>query len=1056
MADDDRHRPRPRHERAGTVSDAIQLLRRSIIELREDPAAAEARRRLRAVAAEHALWEQLALLLADEARAHVDRPAIAAVFLEELADVHDLLDQPLDAIAAMEALIAIAPDAVAHHERLARLYRQAGAWAKEADAFEEVGARAEGARAAAALAAAARLNHEHGRLDRAEALYRRIVERRPTDPGAWRGLDDVLCELERWRDVAEVRGARAARADSAFEKAALLRSQARALERAGDLPGAAQAVARASTHAPDHVSGLVDQADVLARSGQGREAAEILRARIDEARDRDASPDDVAALRLRLAQVLDDGCGDRPAAILVLGDLLADAPEHLPALEWMTTLAATDPDPRVHAAALLRYAAAVPSGDRAAYFATAGHRLHAAGELRAAVQALEHAAALAPDDVAIRGALAEVRTAEVVAAASAEARAGELAAAERRLRAIVDTEPHHVEANLALVELLVATDRVDAAAEHLRYTVDTMPDDAPPARTARLVHRLAQVTAALGDADESHQLLHEAHRLDRGSLEVTLALGESCFARRLWRQAALHLAAAAEHPDAPRHAAAVAAGLVHAAQAEARALRPGNAARHYEAAIRLDPRCAPAWHALAQLARDAGDARREAECLEQEAIATADPAARRRLFDAAARIARDVLADPARAERCWAEIADAGGAPVLEPLLALQRRRGATVERADTCARLARLTGDAAARRALLIEAVEALQAGGAGERASAVAEELVAQFPRDPDAVVCAATTALGAGDLRKAAAWSRRLIHTADPQDHRAGLELAHAIGVPLSDEDLRFLDAHPPRRMAAGEAYGAAVDEADRRELVDDPADRPLRDVLGLLAEALPLLAPTAAAALVEAGIPDAQRVAGSPATAAAAMVAPITRALGGPPTVLYASTHPEDDLALLFAAPPVVVLGPKAASRGDGALRFQLGRLVELSRPHRVFTAMADEAFVRLVAAVRVAFGPAPAAAAPAETLAEAERLRTRLSVGLRQRLAERLASIGPEDLDARAYVAACDRAADRAGLLACGDVTVAVLLAGGVRDAPHLVRVAASRRYLALRKKLRAR
>ena len=1057
-----------RHERAGTVSDALQLLRRSIIEIRAAPDDADARRRLRAIAAEQGLWEQLALLLADEARAHQDRPAIAAVFYEELADVHDTLDQPLETIAAMEALIEHAPDVVAHHDRIAGLYRQVGAWSKAADALEQVGSRASDQVASAALRAAARLHRDHGRLDRAEALSRRIVERWPGDLGAWRALDDVLSELGRWREVAEVRGERAARAGSGFEKAALLRAQARALEQAGDLRGAAKVVAAASHHAPEQVSGMVDQADVLARSGQGREAAEILRTRIAEAVARGASSDDVAALRLRLAQVLEDSCDDRPGATAVLHELLAHAPSHLPALERLAAFAATDPDPRAHAAALLRYAAAIPGGaDSASYVAAAGRRLRDAGDLRAAVQALEQAAVLAAGDEQIRRELADTRTSMIVETATAEIRAGDLAGAERRLRAILGAQRHHVEANLALADLLVATDRIDAAAEHLRETLATRPDDLPAAPAARLVLRLAQVTATLGDADESHQLLHEAHRLDRRSLAVTLALGESSFARRLWRQAALHLAAAAAHPDAPRQARAVAIGLVHAAQAEIRALKPANARKHYEAAVRLDPGCAPAWHALAELAIDAGDMTRAAECLEHEANATTAPRDRLRLFDALGDMALDVLADPALAERCWRQVADAGHAPVLDKLLALQRQRGATVERADTCERLARLRTDAGARKALLIEAADAWMAGAAIDRAAALAAELVAAFPRDPDAVLCATPIALAAGDKDRAASWARSLVGSRDPDETRLRLELACAIGAPLSDEDLRFLDAHPPRSMASDEAYPASLDAEDRRELVDDPGERPMRDVLTLLAEVLPLVCPNASTALVEAGLPEAQRLTASSDAAAAALYPQIARALGGPPTLLYTTPHAAADLALLYASPPVVVVGPRlasvrASSHGDGhlatdvALRFRLGRIVELSRPYRVFAAMAEEAFDLLIAALLHGFGPPAWTATPGEVVAEAEWLRARLPVTVRQRMTERLAPIAPEELDPRTYVAACRRAADRAGLLACGDVMVAIEIAGGPRAAPHLVRLAATRRYLAVRKKLRAR
>ena len=1063
MADHDRTRRWQRPERAGTVSDAIELLRRSILAIRGAPGDGEARRRIRAIAADQGVWEPLAMLLADEVRAHADRPELAAVFYEELADVHETLDQPVEAIAAMEALIALAPEVVAHHERIAALYRQAGAWAKAADALEQVGLRAPDRRADAALVAAAQLNREHGRLDRAGALYRRVVERRPTDLDAVHALDDVLSELGRWDEVAEVRGERAARAPSGVEKAALLRSQARALELAGDLRAAARAMATASDHAPDHVSGLVDQADVLARSGRGREAADILRARIADALQRRASTDDVAALRLRLAQVLEDGCDDPAGALAVLGELLAEAPAHLPALERVTALAASDPDPRAHAIALLRYAAAVPPADRASYVAAAGRRLRDAGDLAGAVEALEHAAGLAADDVELQRELADARIAEQVATAAAAGQGGDVAGARQRLRTIVDAEPHHVDANLALADLLATSGHVDAAAEHLRDTLAEMPEDAPRPATARLVLRLAQLMVALGDADESHQLLHEAHHLDRGSLEVTLALGDSCFARKLWRQAALHLGATGDHPDARRHAAAVVPALLRAAQAEARALRPAHVGRHYEAAVRLDPACAPAWHGLAELARERGDLPRAAECLEHEANATADPAARRRLLDALGDLALDVLADPALAERCWIRIADADHRPTLAKLLALQRRRGATVERADTCARLARLEPDAGARKALLIEATRALEAGAAIARASAMAEELVDQFPRDPDAIVCAATAALAAGDPRKATAWTRRLIHAGDPEDLRAGLELARAIGAPVTDDDRRFLDANPARVMAADEVYAGALDDADRRELVDDPAEPPLREVLALLAEALPLVGPSASAALIDAGLPDAQRVPASSVVPAAALYPQIARALGGPAVLLYTTPHPVTELELLFAAPPVVVMGPGLAAAqgdadvaGDAALRFRLGRIVELSRPHRVFAAMPEDAFVQLVAGLRLGFGPRPDAAAPPAILAEAERLRSRLSVGLRQRLTERLAAIPTDELEPRAYLAACQRAADRAGLLACGDVTVAVRLAGGPRDALHLVHLTASRRYLAARRKLRAR
>ncbi|HUJ60820.1 MAG TPA: hypothetical protein VLX92_20095, partial [Kofleriaceae bacterium] len=146
--------------------DPVQLLRAAILAVRAAPGDAEQRRRLHARAT--AAPEQAALLIADEARA-ADRDEVAAAFYEELADLHEDLDQPLETIAAMEQLVALAPGEVDHRDRLARLYHRAGAWAKAAEAFEQVAELARDDRARAALRAAGRLYRDNGRLERAVA-----------------------------------------------------------------------------------------------------------------------------------------------------------------------------------------------------------------------------------------------------------------------------------------------------------------------------------------------------------------------------------------------------------------------------------------------------------------------------------------------------------------------------------------------------------------------------------------------------------------------------------------------------------------------------------------------------------------------------------------------------------------------------------------------------------------------------------------------------------------------------------------------------------------------
>src|SRR5437868_11317736 len=139
MAEDDRTRRWGKLERYAGASDTIQVLRVSIAEVRNAPRDPEARRRLRALAAEHGLWDQLAVLLGDEARAATKHPERAAAFYEELADVHENLDQPLEVIAAMEKVAALDPHNVERLDRLAWLYRQAGASLRAAETFERVG-----------------------------------------------------------------------------------------------------------------------------------------------------------------------------------------------------------------------------------------------------------------------------------------------------------------------------------------------------------------------------------------------------------------------------------------------------------------------------------------------------------------------------------------------------------------------------------------------------------------------------------------------------------------------------------------------------------------------------------------------------------------------------------------------------------------------------------------------------------------------------------------------------------------------------------------------------
>jgi hypothetical protein len=73
VADDEGTRRWQRLDWPAHDADPIHALRSAIAKVRSAPRDQEARRRLRALAAEQGSWEALAVLLADEARAAVEK-----------------------------------------------------------------------------------------------------------------------------------------------------------------------------------------------------------------------------------------------------------------------------------------------------------------------------------------------------------------------------------------------------------------------------------------------------------------------------------------------------------------------------------------------------------------------------------------------------------------------------------------------------------------------------------------------------------------------------------------------------------------------------------------------------------------------------------------------------------------------------------------------------------------------------------------------------------------------------------------------------------------------
>jgi tetratricopeptide (TPR) repeat protein len=179
MTGDDRSRGWQRLSRLASEGDALEALHETIVRVRFAPQNQELGRQLRAIASLPVVREAAANALVNEVRSALcDEPAAAAVFLEILVRVYEMLDRPVEAVAAMEQLVALAPDNVEHLLDYASRCANLGASAKAAETFERVGALGTKAQACVALRAAAKIYQESSQLDRAVAAYRAIIHQR--------------------------------------------------------------------------------------------------------------------------------------------------------------------------------------------------------------------------------------------------------------------------------------------------------------------------------------------------------------------------------------------------------------------------------------------------------------------------------------------------------------------------------------------------------------------------------------------------------------------------------------------------------------------------------------------------------------------------------------------------------------------------------------------------------------------------------------------------------------------------------------------------------------
>jgi tetratricopeptide (TPR) repeat protein len=760
--------------------------------------------------------------------------------LRELAEIYQTrLSKPYEAVDAAGRLAHEDPQNPDVYALLARLYEQVGLWAKVIESLGREADLSDRARAREARRRIAEIYEQQLELpDRAVEAYRALLELDPNDDPALAAVDRLLEGLGRWKELDPVLRRRAARVEGEARIELARRRAQLAEEKLGDPDAAANAYKELRSLSRGDDPQLTERLLLaLRRAGRAREAATLLNERVAQLESAGAPPLEVAAALVELGVLRAGPLEDEAGARKTLERALKVSPGYPPALAEVARLHLGGADYRGYAQAREREAEVQTDPARAAlalidaasvYRDRLEDREHAKVCLGRAYEldphsraALSGLLALAEEDqrwdVAYalgrkRLELAEDATERadllVAVARAAQKTAGGAAEARALLESAVNAAPEHVGGALGLADLEFAEGHYHEAEQLLERALDRVAGD--PEAAARLHYRLGECYDRLGKLDEGYRALLEADKQSPGQLMLRLALGENRFRARRWREAALHLGAVGEHKDAARYPEVVAIGLTHAAEAEIKMRRPERAPGLYDSALRANPGCLEALHALGELAARAGDRMGAAGYQEREGAARGDAALLERAGDAWME-----LDDATSARRAYerALVALAADAPpaigLCEKLLPLQRDAGDLDAAQRTADLLVTATIDAVQRAAR--RRVAAALAHARGDVPGAIAHWTRALEDDPADEV---ALLALGdVGDPKDAVALYTRVInHLPEPRLDEASLTRRAALWEKLGL--LRIEITRDTRGAAAALEKAVEIDPNRRR--------------------------------------------------------------------------------------------------------------------------------------------------------------------------------------------------------------------------------------------------
>jgi len=778
-------------ERLGQTDRAEELYR-AILRLRsDDPVAIQ---RVEEICRDQQRWEDLANIL--EQRTGNPTEALPTgperrARLRELAGLYEeRLERPYEAIDTLERLLRESSDeergtddlpaelppaeeTLAAHEALTRLYSRIGQWPKVVESLQSRADLTSDKTKARALRleVAAVYEKELALPDRAVEAYEAVLAEIPDDAQALEALDRLHEASGRFDDLQEILQRRAALAKGS-EKIEIVRRRVKILQdRLNNPEAAAGALRELGPEAIADDDLLAVLLRNLRRAGLAHEASRVLTQRIELERGRKGGAANMARiteLNLELSLLKLDDLNDPTAALKEVEAALQASPDNPAALGALARLHLKANDFAAYSSVRVREAKALAGRPEAVEALLDAGRVYREqlNDPAKARDAFEAALREAPDSAEALHALAAVLSAEanwdearrvltrqLEITNDSNARAAVLsdlarvawegfndaAEAQRLLDEALALVPDHLPAILEIADIYYKEGQWEQAEKRLTEAVRRLRHQ--PQQAARLFQRLAEVHEKTGRLDEAYRQLLEADKMGPGQLLTKLSLGENRFRAGKWREAAMHLGALADHPDAATYPDEVADALAHAAQAEVKLRRPERAIELYEAALGLRGGHRASLRALADLALERGEREKASSYLRRLADESSDRAERAQTLEQLGDLYVE-LDDEVQALKAYSDAHKASVAPpeeqvaLLEKTLKLQRTSGDSDAAAETSALLIDLVKDPKERAERRRDAALILAEHGEVKEAAALLDKALEENPHDEAAL--------------------------------------------------------------------------------------------------------------------------------------------------------------------------------------------------------------------------------------------------------------------------------------------------------------------------------